>query len=182
MPDDLEVIQRVITGDRESFRLLVERHQGSVWRVVTGLLGPGTDAEDAAQDVFMAAYVHLKSFDAGKATFSTWLLTIARNHCINTMKRRRPMHVANLPELAELRTPETVIAKREWFERLDAALDCLPVEQKTAFVLAEIEGLSLEETAQIEDVPLGTVKSRIARAKQKLRAVLKSPEGVEELR
>ncbi len=182
MPDDLEVIQHVLGGERDLVRVLVERYGGSVWRVVTGLLGPGPDAEDAAQDVFVAAYANLASYDAGKARFSTWVLTIARNRCLNVMKQRRPVAMDRLPERPELRTPEVAAAEREWFERLDAALAGLPDEQKTAFVLAEIEGLSLEEVGRVEGVPLGTVKSRISRAKQKLRAALARVEPAEELR
>jgi RNA polymerase sigma-70 factor (ECF subfamily) len=102
----------------------------------------------------------------------TWLLAIARNKCLNALQKRRPVVLDRLPEAPVRRTPDAELAEAEWFRRLDEVLDALPLAQKTVFVLAEIHGLSLEEIARIERVPVGTVKSRLWRAKEKLRSLL----------
>lgn len=172
MNDDLAVIRRVLQGDADAFAVLVRCHQGPLCVLVRNLLPRWADWEDVAQDVFLAAYANLRSFDPTRAAFRTWLFTIARNHCLNALKRRRPALPGELPEGADCETPQHAAEQREWFDRLDAALDELPFEQKTAFVLAEIQGLSCEEIGRIEGVSVGTVKSRLGRARQKLRAAL----------
>jgi RNA polymerase sigma-70 factor (ECF subfamily) len=175
MNDDQEVIARVNAGDLESFRVLIQRHERAVFGMVRNLIGDAGECEDVAQEVFLAAYRHLDGFDPRRGPFSTWLLAIARNKCFNALKARkkRPQPVAALPEAADLRTPEAAAAADECFQMLDEALVALPFEQKTAFVLAEIQGLSLEEIGTIEGVRLGTVKSRLSRARAKLRSVLR---------
>jgi RNA polymerase sigma-70 factor (ECF subfamily) len=170
MNDDLAVIQRVITGDVESFRVLVQRYQHLLFATVRNLVPDAGECEDVAQEVFLAAFTHLGSYDPRRAAFSTWLLTIARNKCWNMLSKKRPQLRGRLPEGADRRTPDREAAEAECFRRLDEALAALPFEQKTAFVLAEIQGLSLEEVAKVEGVKVGTVKSRLSRAREKLRA------------
>jgi RNA polymerase sigma-70 factor (ECF subfamily) len=173
MDDDLQVIGRVLAGDVDSFRLLVRRYEGPVFRLARNLLPDPGDAADMAQEVFLAAYQHLASYDPRRSAFATWLLTIARNKCYGALKKRRPVARADLPEEADLRTPDRQAAEEELSRQLDAALAALPFEQQTAFVLAEIQGLSHEEIGHIEGVPVGTVKSRLSRAKEKLRSLLR---------
>jgi RNA polymerase sigma-70 factor (ECF subfamily) len=173
MSDDLDVIRRVLGGDVESFRLLVEKYQGPLFCFIRNVIADAHDAEDVAQEVFLAAYGSLAAYDPDRAAFSTWLFTIARNRCRNARKKRRPIVPDELPEGAELRTPDAELAEAEWFRLLDRALASLPFEQQTAFVLAEIQGLSLAEIGAIEGVPLGTIKSRISRAREKLRSRLR---------
>lgn len=169
MNDDVEVVRRVLAGDRESFRILVDRYQGRLCALIWNLSGDAHDWEDIAQEAFLAAYTHLHSFDPGRASFSTWLLTIGRNKCVNAWKRKKAA-VPDELEQADLRTPDVEAEEQEFYRRLDGCLDSLPPAQKTAFVLAEIQELPLEAIAQIEGVKLGTVKSRLSRAKEKLRA------------
>jgi RNA polymerase sigma-70 factor, ECF subfamily len=171
MTDDLEAIARVLAGDAEAFRTLVERYQRPLLALVRNLLPRGADGEDLAQDVFLAAFVHLRAFDPARSAFPTWLFAIARNKCLNELKRRRPAAVAT-PEPAHTRTPDAEAACAELARRLDEGLDALPFEQRAVFVLAEIHGLSLEEVGRIEGVPVGTVKSRLSRARGRLRALL----------
>jgi RNA polymerase sigma-70 factor (ECF subfamily) len=173
MTDDHDVIRRVLGGDVESFRLLVEKYEGPLFCFIRNLIADAHDAEDVAQEVFLAVYASLGAYDPDRAAFSTWLFTIARNKCRNSRKKRRPLITNELPEGAEVRTPDAELAEAEWFRQLDGALTALPFEQQTAFVLAEIQGLSLEEISTIEGVPLGTVKSRISRAREKLRSLLR---------
>jgi RNA polymerase sigma-70 factor, ECF subfamily len=174
MNDDQEVIDRVLAGDTESFRTLVERYQGPLFRLVRNLIPDRGECEDIVQEVFLSAYTHLGSYVPRRSAFSTWLFTIARNRCVNSWKKRRPRLLEKLPERAEPRPPDAALTEAEFFRRLDAALAELPPEQRTVFVLAEFEGLSHEEISQIEGVRIGTVKSRISRARDKLRSLLQT--------
>lgn len=172
MTDDGDLIRRVLNGEAAAFRVLVERYQAPLFGLLRNLLPDAGDCEDLAQEVFLAAYRALASYRPELSRFSTWLLAIARNKCVNLLQKRRPVVVRDLPEEADERTPDLALAEREFFRQLDAALAGLPFDQKTAFVLAEIQGLPYEEIARIEAVSVGTVKSRLSRAKEKLRSVL----------
>lgn len=173
MNDDLDAIRRVLADDVEAFRRLVERYQRPLLTLVRNLTPPDTDYEGVAQEVFLAAFRGLASFDSRRSAFSTWLFTIARNRCRNELARRRPVAVAELPDVVDLRLPEQAAVEAELFRQLDAALDALPFEQRSAFVLSQLQGISYEEIGQIEGVGVGTVKSRIARAREKLRCLLR---------
>jgi RNA polymerase sigma-70 factor (ECF subfamily) len=173
MNDDLDAIQRVLADDVESFRPLVERYQRPLLTLVRNLTFPTTDHEGVAQDVFLAAFRGLASFDPQRSAFSTWLFTIARNRCRNELARRRPVAGADLPDVVDLRSPEGAASEAELFRQFDAALEALPFEQRSALVLAQLQGLSYEEIGRIEGVGVGTVKSRIARAREKLRSLLR---------
>jgi RNA polymerase sigma-70 factor (ECF subfamily) len=176
MDEDQDVIGRILDGEVESFRLLVRRYEQQLYRFIRNLIRDMHESEDIAQEVFLTAYRRLASYDVSQGAFSTWLLTIARNKCLNALHKRRPVVLDHLPEKPGARTPDAELVEEEWFRRLDEILDALPFAQKSAFVLAEIQGLSLEEIGQVEGVPLGTVKSRLARAKEKLRSLLNSVE------
>ena len=138
------------------------------------LLPQVADCEDVAQDVFLAAFARIASFNAARASFRTWLLAIARNVCLNALKKRRPLltDFSGADQPKDPHVPGADLEQAETFRRLDAALADLPFEQRTAFVLAELEGLTLEEVGRIESVPVGTVKSRLGRAREKLRLAL----------
>jgi RNA polymerase sigma-70 factor (ECF subfamily) len=173
MIEESECIRRVLAGDTEAFRFLVERYEKPVMTMISNLMINRHNCEDVAQDVFLLAFRNLHTFDSGKAKFSTWLLTIARNTSFNAMKKKTPSLGAGLPEKADHQTPVQQAARSEFFERLDQALDALPAGEKSAFVLAEISSLPHEQIAQIESIALGTVRSRLCKAKEKLRALLK---------
>ena len=136
----------MLAADVESFRRLVERYQRPLLTLIRNLTPPDTDHEGVAQEVFLAAFRSLASFDPKRSAFSTWLFTIARNRCRNELARRRPVVGAELPEVVDLRSPERAASEAELFRQLDAALDALPFEQRSAFVLAHLQGLSYEET------------------------------------
>lgn len=169
--EDRELVRRVLAGQTDDFRLLVERHQQPIFRFAAGLLGDREEAQDVTQDTFLAAFANLSGYAASRAAFSTWLYTIARNRCINVLKRRRPVALAEPDSIWDVTKADT-LASQEISEQLDRALAALPVEQRSAFVLAEIEELAYSEIARIERTSLGTVKSRIHRAKQRLRSLL----------
>jgi RNA polymerase sigma-70 factor, ECF subfamily len=172
MNNDLRTIQRILEGEIEAFRLLVEKYQKPLFAMIHNMLTNQADCEDIAQETFLAAYLHLGSYDSEESQFSTWLFTIARNRCFNETKRRRSVNLASIEPSIASRHPADRLIAQEAADALDRALDSLPFEQRSAFVLAEIQDLPLQEVAQIEAAPLGTVKSRISRAKEKLRSVL----------
>ena len=172
MIDESDVIQRVLDGDTESFRLLVERYGKPVVGLIRNLTDDGQTCEDLAQDVFLAAYANLGTFDAGRSSFATWLFTIARNKSINALKRKRPTSLGTLPEQVVTSGPAQEAIRRESFARLDDALARLGTKQRTAFVLIELQGLSYEQAALVERTQIGTIKSRVSRAKTQLARVL----------
>lgn len=169
--DDRELATRVLAGRTNDFRVLVERHQQSIFRFALRLLGNRPEAEDATQETFLAAFANLSGYDSTRAAFSTWLFTIARNRCFNLLKHSRPIALNELDSIADA-TPMDPIVGEELSQQLDRALAMLPVEQRSAFVLAEIEELPYAEIARIDRTSVGTVKSRIYRAKERLRSLL----------
>jgi RNA polymerase sigma-70 factor (ECF subfamily) len=172
MTDEQDVIQRVLDGDTESFRWLVDRYAGPVVRMIRNITGDSHTCEDITQEVLLAAYVKLRTFDPHQSRFSTWLFTIARNKSVNAAKRKKPLCLADTPERTEGRGPEEAAAGGELLAALEEALLRLPVHQRTVFVLAEFEQLPYETIAQIEGVRVGTIKSRVNRARTRLREAL----------
>ncbi len=177
MSEETGIIKRIVNGDVDSFRLLVQRYQRPVISMIRNLINDRHACEDLAQEVFFTAYSKLTSFDPARSKFSTWLFTIARNKSINFLRRKRIFSTNKLPEQTDSRGPGDELARKEFFEELDRVLEKLPGKQKRAFVLAELEKLAYEDIAQIEGVPIGTIRSRINRAKKKLAAKLKGYDG-----
>ena len=169
--EDRELVRRVLAGQTDDFRVLVDRHQQSIFRFASGLLGNREEAEDVTQEAFLAAFANLSGYDSSRAAFSTWLFTIARNRCINLLKQSRPIALNELDSIGDVTSADPIVSQ-ELSQQLDRALAALPVEQRSAFVLAEIEELPYAEIARIERTSLGTVKSRIHRAKQRLQSLL----------
>jgi len=174
MTQEAELISQILKGDIESFRLLLERYERPVVRMIRNITNDTESCEDVAQDVFFAAYRKLASFDPARSSFTTWLFTIARNKSLNALKKKRAFSMGKLPEETDLNNPSDSIVRNELFEELDRELRALPSRQKRALILAEFEKLPYEQIAQIEGVKIGTVKSRINRAKEKLRSALSS--------
>lgn len=178
--DDEDDVRRVLAGERDAFARLVGRHERAVFTFLAGMLPHGADREDVAQEVFLAAYARLASFDPRRARLRTWLLAIARHRALDLLaaaRRRRRVALdepAASPAAPEASSPERSARDDELFARLDAALARLPATQRSAFVLAELSGLPYAEVARLEGVAIGTVKSRVARARATLRARLAS--------
>jgi len=172
MNDDCTIIRRVIEGDVESFGLLVDRYRGPVIRMIRNIAGANHLSEDLSQEVFMRAFRKLASFDPALSRFSTWLFTIARNLGLNAFRKKTVPTSGSLPDRPDHSRPHDNLLRDEFFEKLDEALDALPLRLRTAFVLSQMEELSHAEIAQIEGISVGTVKSRLSRARRKLRSVI----------
>ena len=168
--DELAAIRRTLDGEVAAFEVLVTTYQDSLVRMLATLLHDQHRlAEDIAQEVMVEAYRRLPSFDPVRSRFSTWLFMIARSRGINAMKRKRPELFAEPPEREESGPPTD---QRETFALLDRALHELPPKQKRAFTLAVLEERPHAEVARIECTSVGTIKSRVSRARDHLRTIL----------
>lgn len=174
---DLRLVERVQRGERGAFDLLVMRYQHKVLKLIMRYVHDAHEAEDIAQEAFVKAYRALGSF-RGDSAFYTWLYRIAINTAKNALvaSRRRPMDYdldLQDPEkndlnarLAESETPEGLLLTEEIRDTVNQAIEHLPEDLRTAIVLRELDGLSYEEIAQTMDCPVGTVRSRIFRARE----------------
>jgi RNA polymerase sigma-70 factor (ECF subfamily) len=170
---DEQVVTRVLGGEREAFRLLVERHQGVVFRLVTQLGRGRSGAEDLAQEAFLAAFNALATFDPERGRFSTWLYAIARHRALNAAQKSCPIPMSEPPAGPTTRTPLDTALHRELGLRIEQALAALPGEQRQTFVLKELVGLETDEIAALDGVEPGTVRARLSRARDHLRAALR---------
>lgn len=166
-----EIIARVKAGCTSDFEHLVRWYQGLLFRIV-GNLVDGSMVEDLVQDVFLAAFSQIQGFDPRRGSFRTWIYRIARNRALNAAKKKREQLSTEEPVIVDKRTPSHDLLAKEAYRRLDQALNELKFQDRVIFVLAELEGLSYAEIARIEELALGTVKSRLARIKIKLRNAL----------
>ncbi len=173
---DQELVARAQAGDRRAFDLLVLKYQQKVAGLIGRYLRDPNEVQDVAQEAFIKAYRALAGF-RGESAFYTWLYRIAINAAKNHLasRGRRPprddmeMEVAEQLEsggrLREMGTPENHLLSEEIAQTVQKALDELPEDLRTAIVLRELEGLSYEEIAEAMDCPIGTVRSRIFRAR-----------------
>ena len=166
-----EIIARVQAGHAGDFEYLVHRYQRPLFRIVANLVNHSM-VEDLVQDIFLTVFENIKRFDAGRSTFRTWIYRIARNRALNARKKKREQLFDEAPVIADKRNPSNDLMLKEALACLDRALSKLKFQDRVIFVLAELEELSYAEIAQIENLALGTVKSRLARIRNKLRGAL----------
>ncbi|MDI6747729.1 MAG: RNA polymerase sigma factor RpoE [Rhodocyclaceae bacterium] len=182
---DLVLVERVQSGDQEAFGLLVSKYQRKLLRLVMRFVRDSAEAEDVTQEAFIKAYRALPGF-RGESAFYTWLYRIGVNTAKNWLvarSRRMPTvsdiateDANDISESGLLRddtTPEQVMMSKQIGETVNAAMDALPEDLRTAIALREIEGLSYEEIAQVMDCPIGTVRSRIFRAREAIASKLR---------
>ena len=168
--EELHIIRRIVDGEIEAFERLVLHYQDRLLRMIATLLNDQRrHAEDLAQIVFVEAFRRLRDFDPARSRFSTWLFMIARSRSLNALKKKSPTLLSEIPE-QYADTPET--EGRDRLKALDRALHQLPAKQKRAFTLVALEDLSYAEAAQIESTTVGTIKSRVSRAREFLKASL----------
>ncbi|MDY7544954.1 RNA polymerase sigma factor RpoE [Glaciimonas sp. CA11.2] len=185
---DQLLVERVQRGDKKAFELLVIKYQRKLMRLVSRLVRDQAEAEDVVQEAFIKAYRALPQF-RGDSAFYTWLYRIGINTAKNylvTQGRRAPTSTESNSEDAEtfddgeqlrdINTPESLLATKQIAQTVNVAMEALPDELRTAITLREIEGLSYDEIAEAMGCPIGTVRSRIFRAREaiaeKLRPLL----------
>ena len=186
---DQQLVERVQHGDKHAFDLLVIKYQRKLARLLSQFIRDAAEVEDVAQETFIKAYRALPSF-RGESAFYTWLYRIGINTAKNflvSQGRKVPTTVSDFDNeeaenfeeagrLREVSTPESELMTKQIAQTVNQSLDALPEELRTAIVLREIEGLSYEEIASIMNCPIGTVRSRIFRAREaiaeKLRPLL----------
>ena len=182
---DQQLVERVQRGDKQAFGLLVAKYQRKLARLLSRLIRDPAEVEDVAQETFIKAYKALPSF-RGDSAFYTWLYRIGINTAKNflvSQGRRAPTTTdfdseeaetfEDADQLRDNNTPERLLMTKQIGDTVNVAMEALPEELRTAIVLREIEGLSYEEIATIMECPIGTVRSRIFRAREAISEKLK---------
>ena len=172
------ILRRIAAGEERAFAELVDLYQGPLFGFL-GRMGIGrAHAEDIAQEVFLRAWTHLPSFDAERAQFSTWLFTIARNLAYSALQnpaRQYETQDAELPEQAcQQPGPAQTLERAQQQAQLQCALRQLPLTDRSALALVYVHELALDDVARIEGASLAATKTRLHRAKHRLRELLQS--------
>ncbi len=192
---DQELVERVQAGDKRAFDLLVLKYQRKVERLVARYVRDSGEVDDIVQEAFIKAYRALPSF-RGESAFYTWIYRIAincaKNYLASPGRRIVPMSELDTEDdeetesferntgLHDVATPDAEYATRQIAETVNRAMAALPEDLRTAVTLREIEGLSYEEIAEAMDCPIGTVRSRIFRAREAIAAELRPLLGTRE--
>jgi len=181
---DSEIVQQALSGDQKAFALLLKKYKGAIYGLIYKMVQDKRETEDLVQETFIKAFSALKSFNAEYA-FSTWLFKIASNNCIDFLRKKRLMTmsidkpteskdgtvVKEFPD--PIINPEMQLIEDEKKTIIDKAIENLPKKYRMAILMRHKEEKSYEEIAEILDIPLGTVKARIFRAREKLKKYLK---------
>ena len=174
---DGECVQRLLNGEPDAFEMLVRRHQKTIFNLVYRMLGDYDDAAEVAQEVFLSAYRSIAQF-RGAANFSTWLYRIALNHAST---RRRSLATSKQRNVALSTTdpvddrhpdPVNAVLQKEIQQRVQSALNSLAPADATIILLRDMQDVPYQEMAKMLELPVGTVKSRLHRARQTLKAKL----------
>jgi len=180
--DEPKLIEQAKSGDVQAFNTLVLHYQDRVYNVAYRIMGDPASAADAAQEAFISAYKSLGSFRGG--SFKSWLLRIVTNACYDELRYRKRRPQSSLDEITEDNeshallhsekaiSPEGHQQRSELVDAIENCLEDLPEDQRAATVLCDVEGYDYSEIAEIMSTSLGTVKSRISRARSKLRDCL----------
>ena len=182
---DRQLVARAQLGDKRAFELLVEKYQRKLARLLSRFIRDPAEVEDVTQEAFIKAYRALPAF-RGDSAFYTWLYRIGINTAKNylmAMGRRAPTSTEveadeaegfeEGEQLRDINTPESLLLSNEIAETVNSTIEKLPEELRTAIQLREIEGMSYEDIARVMDCPIGTVRSRIFRAREAIAAQLR---------
>lgn len=174
---DQDLVLRVQQGDKSAYDLLVIKYQHKIIQLVNRYIKDPSEAQDVAQEAFIKAYRALGNF-RGESAFYTWLYRIAintaKNYLVSRARRNSDYQVdiqdaeqiENAPQLQGMETPDRLLSNQEIVETIKSAIENLPEEMRVAIMLREFEGLSYEEISVAMDCPVGTVRSRIFRARE----------------
>ena len=172
-PSDSELVGRMASGDQEAFAVLFRRHQATVYRFSRQMLGSREAAEDVTQDVFMALARNVRRFDSSMGSLTTYLYGIARNLILHRHKRNRRAQEVDIESLendvalfATTVDPGDALTRVKMRQQLRFAILRLPVHYREVVVLCELNGLRYEDAARIAGCPVGTIRSRLSRARQ----------------
>ncbi len=179
--DDMALVERLQAGDQAAYAELVEQHSGQIYRLALRMMGNETDAEDVLQETFLSAFKAIDRFE-GRSSLSTWLYRIANNAALMRLRRKEPDQVSMDEPLerddGEMMPrqffdfcclPEDDLMREEARVEMAKAIEELTPTLRNVFVLRDIEGLSTQETADALDLSISAVKSRLMRARLKLR-------------
>jgi RNA polymerase sigma-70 factor (ECF subfamily) len=187
--DDAELVRRALARDDSAFRTIMQRNNQRLYRIARSILRNSTEAEDAVQEAYVCAFNHLASY-RGESSLATWLSRITMNEALGRLRRRRV--VVDLAVLEGTRAeaeiipfplsmsnddPERTMAQRQILQLVEQATDNLPEAYRLVFVARVIEGMSVEETAELLNLRQETVKTRLHRARQLVRDQLNSQIG-----
>ena len=171
-PDDGQLVAAALAGRCEAFGTLVERYERAVYHLCLRTMRDPQEAQDCAQEAFFKAFRSLRTFKAG-AKFSTWIFSIAYHACCDRLGRRKRFADTELPDAADPSPgPAQLAEQRDEARALRAAIDALPEKYRTVITLYHLQGRQYEEIAQVLDLPMGTVKTHLFRAKDLLRKTL----------
>jgi RNA polymerase sigma factor (sigma-70 family) len=183
---EAEVVASAKAGDHEAFRAIMQRHNQRLFRVARGLMRDDADAEDVLQEAYVRAFAHIESF-RGEAAIATWLTRIVINEARTRLRSRKPTVELEAVEAAQeagaqlinfpgraTSDPEADVAKAQIRRLLEGAVDELPETFRVVFILRDVEGLSIEDTAAQLGIKAETVKTRLHRARRLLRQALHS--------
>lgn len=182
---DQKLVEKAQKGDKQAFGILVEKYHKKLYRLLSRMVRDQSEIEDIVQDSFIKAYRAINNF-RGDSAFYTWLYRIgvntAKNHLMALGRRPKAMNeveledIENFDDAGDLRTyetPESVMMTKEIAATVNDTIEHLPEELRSAITLREMDGLSYEEIAEIMDCPIGTVRSRIFRARESIAEKLK---------
>src|SRR3954469_7514336 len=179
--DDAELVRRVLARDTDAFRTIIQRHNRRLYRIARSVLRNNAEAEDAVQEAYVSAFAHLAEY-RGESSLAAWLSRITMNEALGRLRHRRPtVDIATLEETrseaeiiqfplsAQNDDPERTMAQRQILQLVEQATDDLPEAYRLVFVTRVIEGMSVEETADLLSIKPETVKTRLHRARQLVR-------------
>jgi len=173
--NDIDIIKRVQAGDSKSFAFLVDKYHRPLLNFIYRLVGDARIVEDIGQEVFLSVYKTIRDFDISMGTpFSAWLFITARNRCISELRKNRQT-IVSIEDSMEFaireKSPDQAIIDNEHLDAIRTSLKLLP-EPYRSTILQSLHGLSLKEIAHKEGISLGTAKSRIFRAREKMKTML----------
>lgn len=178
--DEKKLIERAYGGDPSAFNRLMAQHENRMYAVALRMCANREDAQDCLQEAMLRVYRAIGSFK-GQSTFSTWVYRITMNTCLDELRRKKNRQNTSLDNLVDMgwsptdggAGPEKQALMREMREKMHGAIRELPDDMRAAVVLRDIQGFSYDEIAQMLEINVGTIKSRISRGREKLREKLK---------